>query len=281
MTIDTHIHLYNPFRPEGAPWPDPGNELLYRPTLPVHIKSQAIPEGVTGVVVVEASERVEDNGWILDLADNYEPFILGLVGRLEPDDEHFERDLARFAANPIFRGIRFWGRYFVDVEEHGLIDKMSQLARHHLVLDVNFPHDNEEGFSTLSTRVPDLTVVIEHVGQAPVNGERPPEAWIERMRRAAENPRVSMKVSALMEHCSEQPAPAAVDLYRPAFETMWELFGGDRLFFGSNWPVCERAGTYARCLQIARALLAERSESEQAAFFHENAARIYGLSARS
>ena len=105
--------------------------------------------------------------------------------------------------------------------------------------------------------------------------------WIERMRRAAENPRVSMKVSALMEHCSEQPAPTAVDLYRPAFETMWELFGGDRLFFGSNWPVCERAGTYARCLQIARALLAERSESEQAAFFHENAARIYGLSARS
>ena len=61
MIIDTHVHIYNPFRPEGAPWPDPKNDLLYRPTLPVHLKAQAVPEGVVGAVVVEASESREVN----------------------------------------------------------------------------------------------------------------------------------------------------------------------------------------------------------------------------
>ena len=58
MIIDTHVHIFDPFRPEGAPWPDPKNELLYRTTLPVHVKAQSVPEGVDGVVVVEASEWV-------------------------------------------------------------------------------------------------------------------------------------------------------------------------------------------------------------------------------
>ena len=68
MIIDTHVHIFDPFRPEGAPWPDPENELLYRTTLPEQVKAQAMPEGVDGVVVVEASEWVEDNQWILDIA---------------------------------------------------------------------------------------------------------------------------------------------------------------------------------------------------------------------
>ena len=55
MIIDTHVHIYDPFRPEGAPWPDPDNKLLYRTTLPQHVKEQAVPEQVDGVVVVEAA----------------------------------------------------------------------------------------------------------------------------------------------------------------------------------------------------------------------------------
>ena len=97
MIVDTHFHIYNPFRAEGALWPDPENVLLYRPTLPVHVKAQAVPEGVEGVVVVEASEWVEDNQCILEIAKD-EPFIVGLVGRLEPGDENFAADLERFAA---------------------------------------------------------------------------------------------------------------------------------------------------------------------------------------
>ena len=68
MIIDTHTHFYDPYRPEGVPWPPRDDALLYRRVLPEDYKAVAVPEGVTGTVVVEASEWVEDNGWILDLA---------------------------------------------------------------------------------------------------------------------------------------------------------------------------------------------------------------------
>ena len=125
MIIDTHVHVYDPFRPEGAPWPDPENTLLHRTTLPLHVKEQAVPEQVDGVVVVEASEWIEDNQWILDIAAE-DPFVVGLVGRLEPGDENFEKDLERFAPHPIFQGIRFWGGYFEDVSQNGFVDKIVQ-----------------------------------------------------------------------------------------------------------------------------------------------------------
>ena len=88
MIIDTHTHFYDPFRPQGVPWPEKDDEILYRRALPEDYKALAVPEGVTGTVMVECSPWVEDNQWVLDLAAT-DPFIVGLVGHLEPDDPDF------------------------------------------------------------------------------------------------------------------------------------------------------------------------------------------------
>ncbi|MDQ1316881.1 MAG: L-fuconolactonase, partial [Candidatus Poribacteria bacterium] len=68
MIIDTHTHFYDPTRTQGAPWPDPNDKVLYRRVLPADYKDLAVPQGVSGTIVVEASEWIEDNQWILDLA---------------------------------------------------------------------------------------------------------------------------------------------------------------------------------------------------------------------
>ena len=53
--VDTHIHLYDPTRPQGVPWPPKNDALLYKPVLPATFASLVRPLGVTGTVVVEAS----------------------------------------------------------------------------------------------------------------------------------------------------------------------------------------------------------------------------------
>ena len=68
--IDTHIHLYDPTRPEGVPWPKPNDKPLYKPTLPKHFKPIAKQNGLAATVIVEASDRFEDNQWLLDLTQN-------------------------------------------------------------------------------------------------------------------------------------------------------------------------------------------------------------------
>ena len=72
IIIDTHVHIYDPHRPEGAPWP-PEDSSIYRTVLPADCRAVAEPEGVSGVVVVEASERISDNDWILGLAAEEPP----------------------------------------------------------------------------------------------------------------------------------------------------------------------------------------------------------------
>ena len=234
LIVDTHIHLYDPTRPQGVPWPDPANKQLYRTVLPQHCRELAEPEGVGGAVVVEASAWVEDNQWILDLAVGA-PFIRGLVGRIEPGDPNFVDHLERFAANPLFRGIRFWEHDW-STTNAVFFEAMTALAAKGLVLDVIFPSRDPEALFELARRLPQLQIVIEHIAQVPVDGRPPDPTWQQNMQRAGQYPQIAMKVSALMENCVTRPAPAAGDYYTPTLDALWEAFGADRLFYGSNWP---------------------------------------------
>ena len=61
---------------------------------------------------------------------------------------------------------------------------------------------------------------------------------------------------------------------------MWELFGEDRLFYGSNWPVCQRAGSYAHCIRIVRAYFAAKGPETTEKFFWRNGQAVYGWKGR-
>src|SRR5438876_1104186 len=44
--IDAHTHFYDPTRPQGVPWPDKGDKVLYRKVLPGELKELAGKHGV-------------------------------------------------------------------------------------------------------------------------------------------------------------------------------------------------------------------------------------------
>src|SRR5438128_7309573 len=110
--IDTHIHLYDPTRPQGVPYPNKNNPLVYMPTLPERYRKVAAPLGVVGAIEVEASPWIEDNLWVLEVSEK-EPFMVGMIGNLEPGKPEFREYLERYHRNPLFLGIRYgnlWGR---------------------------------------------------------------------------------------------------------------------------------------------------------------------------
>ncbi len=80
--IDTHIHLFDPTRPQGVPWPPKDNKVLYQPALPARYRKIAVPLGVVGAIEVEASPLLEDNQWVLDVAAK-DKIMVGMVGDLE------------------------------------------------------------------------------------------------------------------------------------------------------------------------------------------------------
>ena len=98
--IDTHLHLYDPTRPQGAPYPKTANPP---PFLPRDYRESATPLGITGGIVVEASPWVEDNLWVLMTIEK-EPLIVGLVGCLDPTKPDFREYLDRYHRNKLFLG---------------------------------------------------------------------------------------------------------------------------------------------------------------------------------
>ncbi len=275
MIIDTHTHFYDPSRPQGVPWPTPDQPLLYRTVLPDHCKALALPVGVTGTVVVEASNWLEDNQWILDLAAQ-DGFLVGLVGHIDPNRPLFAAELARFAANPLFRGIRCGGRYFENIEQGSFLADMALLAAKDLQLDVLLRHEHFAGLIALAQRLPELRIVIDHIGHMPIDGQAITPEWVAHYQRLAAQPNITMKVSALMEQSVIQPAPTDLAYYRPTLDILWQTFGEDRLIYGSNWPVCERAGDYyVEGINIVKSYFQEKGEAAYQKYFWQNAQRVY------
>ncbi|MBT3343984.1 MAG: amidohydrolase family protein [Gemmatimonadetes bacterium] len=240
--IDTHTHFYDPTRPQGIPWPPADNELLYRTVLPEHHRSLAQPCGVTGTVVVEASAWLADNRWILDLADA-DPWIVGFIGHIDPGDD-FVANLAEYADHPRFLGIRLGGGHFqgntAEVDE-----AVAQLAHRQLTLDVLIRgREQAEGVARLAGIHPDLHIVLNHVAHVPIDGQPPDPEWAQDMQHLAGHAKIYCKVSGFVEMATQQPAPTDPAHYQPTFEALLAAFGEDRLIFGSNWPVSDRAAAF-------------------------------------
>jgi L-fuconolactonase len=136
--IDAHIHLFDPTRSGGVPWPEKSDVALYEPALPVRYAGLSAPFGVVGAIAIEASPLASDNQWLLDIAAGH-PLIVGVIGDLIPGSPPFMRELDRLHANPLFLGIRYgnlWDRDLsVDLDKPGFVDGLKALAQAGLVLD--------------------------------------------------------------------------------------------------------------------------------------------------
>jgi len=274
MIIDAHTHFYDPARPQGVPWPNPKDEVLYKTMLPEHFKASAAPLGVTGTVVVEASPWTEDNAWLLDLAED-EPFIVGIVGNLKPGTDSFVRDLERFAANPLFRGIRLPGATLAEIETSRALADIEKLAAMDLELDLLVRPEHLPSAASLAAALPALRIVINHTGGVRIDGNPPDAGWADDIRRVASHAAVYCKVSGLASATGRTPAPDDVEFYAPTLDALWNAFGEDRLIYGSDWPVCTRFAEYPSVLGVVRQYFESKGTGPAEKFFRRNSKAAY------
>ncbi len=276
--VDTHTHFYDPGRPQGVPWPEPGS-WLHRRVQPDDWAALARPHGITHTVVVEASDWIEDNQWLLDLADS-DRRIVGVVGNLDPMAPEFASRLQRFAAHPIFRGIR---NRRPNAELRTLVDQpafrtaLRQLAEAGLSLDVNIgPPDDLVAVARLAATLPDLRLILDHVAGAG-DPRRLSDTWKSGLRAAAAHPGVFCKVSGLVEQ-TDHPhgeAPRDPEFYFPTLHHVWECFGEDRVIFGSNWPVSDKGAPFETVFRVAQSFISTKGTTATGKFFLDNSKAAY------
>jgi len=283
--IDAHIHLFDPTRPGGVPWPEPSDTALYRPALPPRYKNLAAPFGAVGAIAVECSPWVRDNDWLLQVAARNK-IIVGIIGDLDPAASEFPRELDRLKANPLFRGIRYgnlWGRSLgAQVSNPEFITNLKRLSAGGMLLESANPNPALIAeILNLTDRVPDLRIVIDHLPQAvPPQNPAARKVYEQDLRALSQRNDVFVKGSEVLREVSGK-VPTGLDFYKPWLDEIWELFGEDRLLYGSDWPNSDHLAPYAVTYEIIRQYVDGKGPGAAEKFFWKNSITVYRWHSRT
>jgi L-fuconolactonase len=134
------------------------------------------------------------------------------------------------------------------------------------------PHQLPAAIDTVRA-LPGLTFVLDHLAKPPIaaGGLSP---WAALVSELAALPNVFCKLSGMITEAGPRWTVAGL---RPYAEVVLDAFGPARVMFGSDWPVCLLAGSYADVVSAARQLTSALTHEEQDLVFGGTAAHAYGL----
>ena len=277
MRIDAHQHYWDTATFDYG-WAEAGLPALDRAYLPPELEPQLAKAGIDRSVVVQVLHTLEETGWLLALAGST-PSIAGVVGwvDLEAPPEELEATLLGLRADPRLVGIRHLVHEEPDEDwlaRPAVIRGLAVLETHDVPYDLLLRPQHLRHVPRLSEALPGLRMVIDHIAK-PRIAEGQLEPWASEFRAAAANPRVWCKLSGMITE-ADHGGWTAEDL-APYVEVALSAFGVERLMYGSDWPVCTLAGSYARVIDALRLVLGPMDADVEARLFGGTAAEFYGI----
>jgi L-fuconolactonase len=273
-TIDAHQHFWRLSRGDYD-WLTPDLEALYRDFEPSDLAPQLERAGVEHTVVVQAAASIAETRYLLGLADTTE-WIAGVVGWIDMASPAADETLEVLAAHRALRGIRPMIQDIPDPDwmlGQGLRPAFEALERRRLAFDALVRPVHLPRLLTLLERHPALAAVVDHGAKPDIAGGGF-ESWAPGIARIARETAACCKLSGLVTEAAPDWDDAAL---RPYVDHLLECFGPGRLLWGSDWPVVELAGDYARWRDASLRLLAGLSAEERGAVLGGNAVRFYRL----
>jgi len=277
--VDTHIHLFDPRRPQGVPWPPKDDRILYRPALPGRYRRVTAGLGIVGTIVVECSPWFEDNQWVLDIAAQ-DSLVVGTVGDLDPGQADFRARLVQLHRNPLFQGIRYgnlWGRNLSEgLSKPDFVSNLKFLADAGLELDTANPDPSLlAAVVRLTDSIPSLRVVIDHLPQLESPREMSARTALQAsLQELGKRPQVYVKVSEVL-HPIGGVVHHDLDFYRSRLDEIWDIFGPDRLIYGSDWPNSDHSAPFRQELRVVRQYIHSKGTTVAEKFFWKNSVVAY------
>jgi predicted TIM-barrel fold metal-dependent hydrolase len=205
--------------------------------------------------------------------------MVGTVGNLDPDRPEFAEYLARYHKNPLFRGIRYgnlWGRDITTQAENSVfIDGLKLVAQADLVLDTANPRVNLlQTMVRITDKVPDLRVVIDHLpGLEPTVAER--SAYDAALAELQQRPSVFVKLSAVIHRVNGQLSTDLSTAYRDRLDHLVDVFGEDRVVFGSDWPNSDGVAPIDRVVGVVKEYFSTKPRAVAEKYFWKNSVKAY------
>jgi L-fuconolactonase len=256
MIVDAHQHFWKYNRTEYD-WIDDALSALRRDFLPADAKKEMDAAGIDACIAVQARQTIDETRWLLQLAEAH-PFIAGVVGWVDLQAEDVRDQLEEFAANPRLVGIR----HVVQTEpddrfllKPAFCRGISLLDDLELAYDILIYPKHLQVADEFVSRFTHLRFVLDHMAKPDIRGGEIRD-WERGIRRLAQHPCVYCKVSGLVTEADWHNWTR--DQIDPYLDVVFDCFGPNRLIAGSDWPVCNVAGGYARAMSVVTDYLSRR-----------------------
>jgi predicted TIM-barrel fold metal-dependent hydrolase len=283
--VDTHVHFYD-FSRDDLRWawlePDFIHPILgnidgikARRFVADEFLAETRFANVSKMVHVQAAlgsrDPVKETAWLQEMADR-SGFPQGIVAECHLANDDYAEVLERHSEHANMRGVRDFGEgdYLVDPNwQRGY----RELAKHGWVCCLDSDPDHYHQAAELARAVPGATMCIDHAGFPRKRDEEYFRHWKTELAKVAACENAVIKISGL-GMCDPN---WTVESWRPWVSSCIELFGVERSFFGTNWPVDRLFSSYPDVIDAYEELISEYSPDEQAALFSGNAERIFKI----
>jgi L-fuconolactonase len=242
--IDAQVHVW--INDAHYPWAAETKNPPKEDRTPAMCLDLMKANGVERTVIAQYIGYLWDNRYALDSMKKYAPTFMG-VCRVDPTDPAAPDQLSKLTAEG-FHGVRISPAADANGDWiHGPL--MPPLWKRtealHVPMQVYAPVTRIPDMVHLIEQCPDLTVVIDHMADCPI--DRPQE--LEKLIALARYPRVFVKISHTWS-ISRQPYPwlDAQEYVR----RLYAAFGPQRLMWASDWPVDLGWTTYGKALSVVR-----------------------------
>lgn len=271
MIIDSHLHVYAddeslfPYVVGGKPNRRASVEYL----LPLMDEA-----GVDKAVIVQPRTYSWDNRYLAHVIERYPDRFtaLGLVDPVSPEGPDKLEELVREHG---FAGLRLELGWEDDLDDfHGqdrwpLWERAQELGVAFGILGSSRDHSCVE---PMAARFPGVNILLDHLNGLPLDPEKQ-APLIVATTRLAEYPNVHVKVSNVQGKSSEDyPFPDTYSL----IERIYDLFGPQRLLWGTDFPGVMAKCGYANAVDLVRTHIPFFSEDDVEWIFHKTAQKVFG-----
>jgi L-fuconolactonase len=283
VVVDSHQHFwtYGTYQTSWMEAPPYAGDRAFLPLRrsfqPSDLRPDLRASGIDYTVTIEAADALAENSALLANA-HANDWIAGVVGWVPlAHPAEVDRLLETCAADPAFVGVR----HLINVEPDpdwvirpDVLKSLRVLAARGLTFDyVGILPRHLEHVPFVAQSAPDLRIVIDHLGKPPI-ARRELEPWSSLLARAARMPNVFAKLSGLDAGDADYWTAAEIV---PYVDRALDLFGPERLMFGSDWPVANLRGGYSKVWRETNLALARLTPDERTRIMGGTAIEFYRL----
>jgi L-fuconolactonase len=278
MRIDSHVHFWR-YEPREYSWIGADMAVLKRDRLPRDARELLRQKRIDSCIAVQARTMEAETDFLLELAAA-NPWIAAVVGWVDLVDERLPERLARWRDAKRLSGFRHVLQN--DPAAGDLVDSsdfrrgVSLLQQHSLVYELLISAEQLPLMTEFCRTLNSHWLVLDHLAKPDIRNRRF-DSWLRDLRPLAELPHVVCKLSGIVTEANDAKGAFDETHIHRYLDATFELFGAQRLMFGTDWPVCTLVASYAVTTQVIERWCSKLSAADRDWLWGNTAATVYGL----